>query len=292
MGLAPYGEPRYVDAHPRRADRPAATTARSAEHASTSTTSHGLTMTNGAFDALFGGPPRTPESPLTQREMDLAASVQVVTEEIMLRMARHVHRETGMREPLPGRRRRAQLRRQRPPPARGAVRAHLDPAGGGRRRRRARAPRCRSGTSVLGNAAPRVAPRATACAARSSARPSPTTRSRRPALGRARCYERLPTRRAARAHRARCSPTRRSSAGSRAAWSSARARSAPAPSSATRARRAMQSVMNLKIKFRESFRPFAPSVLREHVARLVRARRATRPTCCSSRRCATRVASR
>src|SRR5438093_12080617 len=57
---------------------------------------HGLTMTNGAFDGLFGGPPRKPESKLTQREMDVAASVQVVTEEIMLRMASHVHRETGM----------------------------------------------------------------------------------------------------------------------------------------------------------------------------------------------------
>src|SRR5207302_809253 len=57
---------------------------------------HGLTMTNGAFDRLFGGPPRRPESRLTQREMDIAASVQVVTEEIVLRMARHVQRETGM----------------------------------------------------------------------------------------------------------------------------------------------------------------------------------------------------
>src|SRR5207244_12699505 len=57
---------------------------------------HGLTMTNGAFDRLFGGPPRRPESEVTQREMDVAASVQVVTEEIMLRMARHVHRETGL----------------------------------------------------------------------------------------------------------------------------------------------------------------------------------------------------
>jgi carbamoyltransferase len=54
-------------------------------------------MTNGAFDELFGGPARTPETPVTQREMDLAASVQAVTEEVVLRMARHVHRETGMR---------------------------------------------------------------------------------------------------------------------------------------------------------------------------------------------------
>ena len=56
----------------------------------------GLTMTSRKFDRLFGGPPRQPESPLTQREMDLAASVQAVTEEIMLRMARHVHEQTGL----------------------------------------------------------------------------------------------------------------------------------------------------------------------------------------------------
>ena len=55
----------------------------------------GLTMTNEKFDMLFGGPPREPESKLTQREMDLARSVQDVTEEAMLRMARHIHKETG-----------------------------------------------------------------------------------------------------------------------------------------------------------------------------------------------------
>lgn len=57
----------------------------------------GLTMTSGKFHRLFGGPPRRPESELTQREMDLAASVQAVTEEIILRTARHVRRETGER---------------------------------------------------------------------------------------------------------------------------------------------------------------------------------------------------
>ena len=57
----------------------------------------GLTMTSAKFHRLFGGPPREPESPLTQREMDLAASIQVVTEEIMLRMARHVHARDGHR---------------------------------------------------------------------------------------------------------------------------------------------------------------------------------------------------
>ena len=55
----------------------------------------GLTMTNRHFDELFGGPPRQPETALTQKEMDLARSVQEVTEEVMLRMARTVHRETG-----------------------------------------------------------------------------------------------------------------------------------------------------------------------------------------------------
>ena len=55
----------------------------------------GLTMTSSRFDELFGGPPRKAESPLSQREMDLAASIQSVTEEIVMRIARHVHRETG-----------------------------------------------------------------------------------------------------------------------------------------------------------------------------------------------------
>lgn len=57
----------------------------------------GLTMTSEKFHRLFGGPPRPPESEVTQREMDLAASLQSVTEEIMLRMAQHVHRQTGLK---------------------------------------------------------------------------------------------------------------------------------------------------------------------------------------------------
>ncbi len=55
----------------------------------------GLTMTNARFDALFGGPPRKPEDRLTQREMDLAASIQAVTDDIMLRLARSTARDTG-----------------------------------------------------------------------------------------------------------------------------------------------------------------------------------------------------
>ena len=56
----------------------------------------GMTMTSPKFDTLFEGPPRRAESPVTQREMDIAASIQEVTEEIMLRCARHVHAVTGM----------------------------------------------------------------------------------------------------------------------------------------------------------------------------------------------------
>jgi carbamoyltransferase len=94
MGLAPYGEPKYVDLIYRelmdlKEDGSFTLNQKYFNYLS------GLTMTNGAFDRLFGGPPREPESKLTQREMDLARSIQVVCEEVMLRMARTVHRETG-----------------------------------------------------------------------------------------------------------------------------------------------------------------------------------------------------
>jgi carbamoyltransferase len=58
---------------------------------------HGLRMTSRRFERLFGGPARRPESPITRREMDLAASIQKVTEDVMLRAAGHLHRETGMK---------------------------------------------------------------------------------------------------------------------------------------------------------------------------------------------------
>jgi carbamoyltransferase len=95
MGLAPYGEPKYVDLIYRelldlREDGSFTLNQKYFEYLT------GLTMTNGAFSELFGGAPREPESKLTQREMDLARSVQVVCEEIMLRMARTAHRETGL----------------------------------------------------------------------------------------------------------------------------------------------------------------------------------------------------
>jgi carbamoyltransferase len=96
MGLAPYGEPKYVDIIlDRLIDlKPDGSFRMDMQYFDYCA---GLTMTSAQFDALFGGPARKPESRVTQREMDLAASVQWVTEEIMLRCARHVHQQTGMK---------------------------------------------------------------------------------------------------------------------------------------------------------------------------------------------------
>lgn len=94
MGLAPYGQPIYKDTILKhlidlKEDGSFRLDMRYFNYA------HGLTMTSQAFHRLFGAPPRKAESTMTQREMDLAASIQAVTEEVMLRCARHVHRETG-----------------------------------------------------------------------------------------------------------------------------------------------------------------------------------------------------
>ena len=96
MGLAPYGEPKYVDAILEelvdlKEDGSFRLNMGYFDYCV------GLTMTNGKFERLFGGPPRKPESKLTQRDMDLARSVQEVTEEILFRMARHARQETGQR---------------------------------------------------------------------------------------------------------------------------------------------------------------------------------------------------
>jgi carbamoyltransferase len=96
MGLAPYGEPRYVDAIKEhlldvREDGSLHMNQRYFRY------SQGLRMTNGAFDKVFGGPPRKPESTITQREMDLARSIQVITEEIMLKMAHFAREQTQMK---------------------------------------------------------------------------------------------------------------------------------------------------------------------------------------------------
>jgi len=96
MGLAPYGRPRYynlimdnlLDLKEDGSFR---------LNMAYLPYCYKTVMTNRRFEKLFGGPPRRPESPLTEREMDIAASIQAVTEEIMLRAARHVHRQTGMK---------------------------------------------------------------------------------------------------------------------------------------------------------------------------------------------------
>ena len=95
MGLAPYGQPVYRDRILKelidlKEDGSFRMDMRYFNYC------QGLTMTSARFHDLFGGPPRCPESELTQRDMDLAASVQAVTEEIMLRMARHVHARTRL----------------------------------------------------------------------------------------------------------------------------------------------------------------------------------------------------
>ena len=94
MGLAPYGEPKYknliydhlIDV---KGDGSFRLNMEYFDYAA------GLTMTSNKFHNLFGGPPRTPESDLTQKEMDLARSVQEVTEEIVLKIAQHVKKITG-----------------------------------------------------------------------------------------------------------------------------------------------------------------------------------------------------
>jgi len=95
MGLAPYGEPKYVQTiRDHLVDV--------AEDGSLQLNldnfefHRGLTMTGEGFERLFGGPRRAPDHPVTQREMDLARSVQMITEEIMMRMANRAHRETGL----------------------------------------------------------------------------------------------------------------------------------------------------------------------------------------------------
>lgn len=95
MGLAPYGEPTYYDQVRQLID----VKEDGSFHLDLSYFNYltGLTMTNGKFDQLFGGPVRNAEAPLEQRHKDIAASVQKVTEDVMLTMARAIGKETGSR---------------------------------------------------------------------------------------------------------------------------------------------------------------------------------------------------
>jgi carbamoyltransferase len=96
MGLAPYGEPIYADLI-RRNLMDLKEDGSFRMDMAYFRYCQGLVMTSPKFARLFGGPPRKSEAPLTQREMDLAASIQQVTEEVMLRCARHLHKQTGMK---------------------------------------------------------------------------------------------------------------------------------------------------------------------------------------------------
>ena len=97
MGLAPYGEPKYIKVikdHLVHINDDGGLWMNQEYF----TYAHGLTMTGSRMEQLLGGPARKPESRLTQREMDLARSIQDVTEEVMLKMTAFAHRETGMRD--------------------------------------------------------------------------------------------------------------------------------------------------------------------------------------------------
>ena len=285
MGLAPYGEPKFVELILDELDRPRRGRLVPPQH-------EVLRLRARADDdqrrvrRLFGGPPRKPESQLTQREMDLARSIQEVTEDAMLRMARHVHRETGEKTLCMA----------------GGV--ALNCVGNG-----ASCARDRSRTiwiqPAAGDAGGALGAALVVWHQYLRQPPTPRAAGQRLSVG---CDEGLVSR--ARVHvRTRSSATSRASARRFAAWTT--------PQSCREAARRlaeekvvgwfqgrmefgpralgarsiigdprspkMQSVMNLKIKFRECFRPFAPSCCASASPTTSRWT-ATRRTCCSSRR--------
>jgi carbamoyltransferase len=262
MGLAPYGTPRYVDAIRRelvtiREDGSLRLNLKYFDYCI------GDRMTSPEFDRLFGGPPRQPESPLTEREMDLAASIQVVTEEIMLKMARHVHAQTGL------------------PNLCLAGGVALNCVGNGRLLREGPfenlwiQPAAGDAGGALGVATfiwhqlldqPRV-PRPRDSQSGSLLGPAFDDVEIEKFLNRVQArYRRFPD------DSSLCEEVSRLLSEDKVVgWVQGRMEFGPRALGArsilgdARSPR-MQSVMNLKIKFRESFRPFAPSVLEDHVA--------------------------
>jgi len=225
MGLAPYGEPRYADViQDKLLDLKEDGSFRL--DMSYFEYCQGLKMTARKLDSLFGGPPRSPESPITQREMDIAASIQQVTEEAMLRTTRHVHAQTGMKNLClaggvalncvgNGR-----ILREGPfenvwiQPAAGDAGGALGVA-------------LFIWHQLLGNERSVSSSDAQSGSTRSSASSSPAARPTRASTTWTRCAPAPPS----------SSRRRKSWAGCRAAWSSARARWAAAASSAMRAAR-------------------------------------------------------
>ncbi|MBI5424317.1 MAG: carbamoyltransferase [Opitutae bacterium] len=262
MGLAPYGVPRYVDLILEKLVelRPDGSFRLALEYFDYCT---GLTMTSRKFDALFGGSPRRPEAPLTEREFDLAASVQKVTEKIYLRMARQLHAQTGLKNLCLA----------------GGV--ALNCVGNGRLLREGPfeniwiQPAAGDAGGALGAALfvwhqllekPRVP------AARDSQHGSLLGPDFAAAEIEATLRGAGAVFRRAADEAALCEETARLIAdGKVVGWVQGRMEYGPRAlggrSILGDARRAeMQSTMNLKIKFRESFRPFAPVVLAEHAA--------------------------
>ena len=261
MGLAPYGEPRYADLILQRMiDLKEDGSFRM--DMSYFNYCQGLTMTSRKFDRLFGGPPREPETPLTRREMDLAASIQRVMEEILLRMARHVHEQT----------RKSNLclaggvalncvangRILREGPFREIwVQPAAGDAGGA------------LGTALfiwhqlLGNPRRPQIPDGQAGSLLGPSYSEPEIRSFLDEVGAD--YERIEDPKALVQRVAQVMADQKV-----VGWMQGRMEFGPRALGSrsilgdARSSR-MQSVMNLKIKFRESFRPFAPSVMREHV---------------------------
>src|ERR1700730_13271271 len=280
MGLAPYGEPKYVSVIKDELLEVRDDGSLKMNHEFFSY-SQGLRMTNRAFAKLLGGAPRKPESQITQREMDLARSIQVITEEVMLKMTKYAHKETGMKKLCMA----------------GGV--ALNCVANGRVLREVPfediwiQPAAGDAGGALGIALaiwhrylakPRVSPEAagtwkSACAARENGLPAYSDAMKGSYLGPRHTEDEIE-----KFLRLRQLPYKKYSrqelpavvadllaAGKIIGLHQGRMEFGPRalggrsiigdPRSP-----AMQSVMNLKIKYRESFRPFAPSVLREHVA--------------------------
>jgi carbamoyltransferase len=262
MGLAPYGEPKYAQTIlDHLVDLKADGSYRLDQSYFDYCT--GLTMTNAKFAALFGAPARKPDDPLTQREMDLAASVQAVTEEAVLRMTRALREETGIENLcLAGGvalncvangkvLRDGQFKHVWVQPAAGDAGGALGAALAAHHLYRDQPRTPRSGQdsmqgSYLGPqfAQADVEARLTAAGARFSVLPEADLIERTASL--------LASENVVGWFQGRMEFGPRALGG----------RSILGDPRSPR----MQSVLNLKIKYRESFRPFAPSVLREHVA--------------------------
>jgi carbamoyltransferase len=261
MGLAPYGEPKYLDLIRRelidvKEDGSFRLNLDYFDYCA------GLRMTNEKFARLFGGPRRAPETKITQREMDLAKSVQIVTEEVILRMGRHIHDVTGMK--------------------------HLCIAGGVGLNCVANGRLLREGPfdDVWIQPAASDAGNALGCALFAwhqllgNPRAADSRRQKASYLGPAYSddeiqayldagevpYARFPS------QEALCDAVADLLASEHVVgWLQGRMEFGPRALGARSIlgdprSRTMQSVLNLKIKFRESFRPFAPTVMAEHVS--------------------------